>query len=98
MHYNAVLPWAAVMPMLVVVAGGFVGKNLLQEARAGLKARERGLKTEGLTDAEVERLFREALAGKNYDPEDVEARRANVHAYIRLMHHAEHLYDSGPGR
>jgi hypothetical protein len=62
-HYNAVLPWAAVVLMLVVVASGFVGKNLIQEARAGLKSRERGLKAEGLTDAEVEkRLLLDAAA------------------------------------
>ena len=46
--------------------------------------------------AEVEGLFREALARKNYAPEDVEAGRAYVHAYITFMHHAEHLY-KGPG-
>jgi hypothetical protein len=62
-HYNAVLPWAAVVLMLVVVASGFVGKNLLHEARAGLKSRERGLKAEGLDDAEVEkRLLLDAAA------------------------------------
>jgi hypothetical protein len=62
-HYNAVLPWAAVVLMLVVVASGFVGKNLIQEARAGLKARERELKAGGLNDAEVEkRLLLEAAA------------------------------------
>jgi hypothetical protein len=46
--------------------------------------------------AEVESLFREALAKKTYAADDVEAGRAYVHAYIRLMHHAEHLY-KGPG-
>lgn len=50
----------------------------------------------GEARAEVEGLFREAFAGKNYDPDNVEAGRAYVHAYIRLMHHAEHLYESVP--
>lgn len=43
---------------------------------------------------EVAGLFREALARKDYAPDDLEAGRAYVHAYIRLMHHAEHLYGS----
>lgn len=45
---------------------------------------------------EVAGLFREALARKNYAPDDVEAGRLYVHAYIRLMHHAEHLYGPSP--
>ena len=57
------LPWAAVVLMLVVVASGFVGKNLMQEAREGLKSRELGLRAEGLGDAEVEkRLLLDAAA------------------------------------
>ena len=62
-HYNAVLPWAAVALMLVVVASGFVGKHLIQEAKAGLKSRERELKAEGLNETEVEkRLLLDAAA------------------------------------
>jgi hypothetical protein len=49
----------------------------------------------GEARAEVEVLFRAALTSKNYDPDDVGAGRAYVHAYIRLMHHAEHLYEEG---
>ena len=45
---------------------------------------------------EVAGLLREALARKNYAPNDLEAGRAYVHAYIRLMHHAEHLYGPIP--
>jgi hypothetical protein len=45
---------------------------------------------------EVAGLFREAVARKNYAPDDLEAGRAYVHAYIRLMHHAEHLYGPIP--
>lgn len=52
-HFNAVLPWAAVAVMLIAVASGFTGKNLLKEARERLKAREADLKKAGLTDQEL---------------------------------------------
>lgn len=62
-HYNAVLPWAGVLLMLVVVASGFVGKNLLREAREALKYREKVLLGQGLGTAEVEkRLLLDAAA------------------------------------
>ena len=38
-HFHAVLPWLAVLLMLVVVASGFTGKFLLHEAREQLAAR-----------------------------------------------------------
>lgn len=44
---------------------------------------------------EVEKLLGEALARKNYNPGDVEAGRAYVHAYVRLMHQAERLHAPG---
>ncbi len=39
-HFNALLPWAAVLLMLVAVASGFVGKHLLKNAREALKSKE----------------------------------------------------------
>lgn len=39
-HFNALLPWLAVLLMLVVVASGFVGKHLLKKAREELQSRE----------------------------------------------------------
>lgn len=54
-HFNALLPWAALLLLLVVVASGFVGKSLLKEARERLKAREAELKRQGLGVEEVEK-------------------------------------------
>lgn len=57
-HFNAVLPWAALVLMLVVVASGFTGKYLLKNARERLRAKEADLREAGLSETELaERLF-----------------------------------------
>jgi hypothetical protein len=40
MAFNAVLPWLAVLLMIVVIASGFTGKFLLRDAREQLFGRE----------------------------------------------------------
>ena len=54
-HFNAVIPWLAVAAMLVVVASGFVGKYLLAEARASLKAEELELRSRQVPEPRIER-------------------------------------------
>lgn len=54
-HFNALIPWLALLAMLVVVASGLTGKLLLEEARGSLRAREEMLKQTGLLPAEVEK-------------------------------------------
>jgi hypothetical protein len=54
-HFNAFLPWLALLAMLIVVASGLTGKYLLQEARESLRERAAGLREAGLQPAEVER-------------------------------------------
>jgi hypothetical protein len=54
-HFNALLPWLALLLLLVVVASGFVGKNLLKDARDRLKSREAELKKQGLGGDELEK-------------------------------------------
>lgn len=61
-HFNAILPWAAVVAMLVAVASGFTGRNLLQGARESLKTREAVLREEGMEADELEsRLLLDSL-------------------------------------
>ena len=61
-HFNALLPWAAVVLMLIAVASGFTGKYLLKEARERLRSREAGLKEAGLQGEELEnRLLLDAV-------------------------------------
>jgi hypothetical protein len=43
----------------------------------------------------VERLLGEALTRKNYNPDDVEAGRSYLRAYVALVHHAEQLRAPG---
>ena len=62
-HLHALLPWAALLAMLIVVASGVTGRTLLVGARRQLAGRERELRERGLTGEEVERaLFLDSLA------------------------------------
>jgi hypothetical protein len=55
-HFNAVLPWLAVLLLMVVVASGFTGKFLLREARERLASREQELRLAGaLSTQELEK-------------------------------------------
>ena len=61
-HFNALLPWMALLAMVVVVASGLTGKYLLQDARQRLKEKEQELRVSGTSDADVEKaLFGQAL-------------------------------------
>lgn len=42
-HFNALLPWAALVLMLIAVASGFTGKYLLKDALERLRPRQAGL-------------------------------------------------------
>lgn len=61
-HFNALLPWAAVVLMLVVVASGFTGKNLLKDARERVRTKEAALRAGGLSGEALEsRLLLDSL-------------------------------------
>ncbi len=61
-HFNALLPWAAVMLMLVAVASGFTGKHLLKEARERVRTKQAVLSTAGLEgDALESKLLLDSL-------------------------------------
>lgn len=60
-HFHAVLPWLAVIAMLVNVASGLTGTFLLSRARAHVEARRAALVAGGASPAEIEdRLFWDA--------------------------------------
>lgn len=62
-HFNALLPWAALGLLLVVVASGFVGRLLLADARAAMSQRAASLAEQGLAAPEIEkRLLLDAVA------------------------------------
>ena len=54
-HFNAILPWMALVSMMVVVASGLTGKFLLQDARASLKVRALDLKAAGHSADDIEK-------------------------------------------
>lgn len=62
-HIYTVLPWLAVLAMLVNVASGMTGTYLLARSRDHLAARRGHYVQQGLADAEVDRqLFRDATS------------------------------------
>jgi hypothetical protein len=54
-HYNAILPWLALVAMLVAVASGLTGKYLLKKSRALVATRQDKLVKSGLGAEEVAR-------------------------------------------
>jgi hypothetical protein len=54
-HFNAVLPWLAILMMLIAVASGLVGKFLLKNASETLKHKKEELIKGGMTKEEAER-------------------------------------------
>jgi hypothetical protein len=62
-HIYTVLPWLALLAMLVNVASGMTGTYLLARSRDHLAARRGHYAQQGLADAEVDRqLFRDATS------------------------------------
>lgn len=53
-HFNALIPWSAMLSMLIVVASGLTGKFLLKEAKEQLKENEQTLRTLGTPETEIE--------------------------------------------
>ena len=53
-HFNALIPWLAMISMLVVVASGLTGKFLLKDAKEQLKENEQRLRALGTPEPEIE--------------------------------------------
>ncbi|HQV99099.1 MAG TPA: hypothetical protein PLZ91_02150 [Bacteroidia bacterium] len=56
-HFNALLPWLAVLMLLITVASGLVGKFLLKKANEALKERKQDLINTGITIGEAEKIL-----------------------------------------
>ena len=64
-HFNAYLPWAASLAMLIAAGSGLAGKYLLQKARETLKNKKEALLTSGLPEEEAEsKIFWDSIAVK----------------------------------
>lgn len=61
-HFNAWLPWLAILMLLITVASGLVGKFLLQRANESLKEKKQQLIKEGNSEEETEKkLFFDSI-------------------------------------
>lgn len=61
-HFNAVLPWLAVLMLLIAVASGLAGKFLLQKTNDSLKEKRQELIYTGVSKEEVDRkLFFDSI-------------------------------------
>ena len=64
-HFNAILPWLAIIAMLVAVISGLIGKYVLKKSMNTLSAKKERFAGAGLTDEEIERkIFLDATAVK----------------------------------
>lgn len=61
-HFNAILPWLAVLMLIIAVASGLIGKYLLKKSSDALKVKLQILVTSGMSKSEAEKkLFFDAL-------------------------------------
>jgi divalent metal cation (Fe/Co/Zn/Cd) transporter len=56
-HFNAVLPWLAILMLLLTVASGLVGKYLLKKATESFKIKKQELLDAGKTPAEIDQIL-----------------------------------------
>ena len=61
-HFNAVLPWAATLMLLIAVASGLVGKYLLKKANESLKGKRQLFLDSGMSNEEADKsLFFDSI-------------------------------------
>ena len=61
-HFNALLPWLAILMLLITVASGLIGKDLLKKANETLKLRRSELIQSGLSVEETDKeLFLDSI-------------------------------------
>lgn len=61
-HFNAILPWAAILMLLITVASGLVGKYLLKKANESLKGKRQLLLESGMSNDEADKsLFFDSI-------------------------------------
>jgi hypothetical protein len=61
-HFNAILPWLAMVSMLVAVGSGLTGKYLLKKSRSIVAKRKKNLLDMGMTNNEIDdHLFWDSL-------------------------------------
>jgi hypothetical protein len=54
-HFNAILPWLAILSLLINVASGLVGKFILKMANLDLLSNRKELVSSGMSESEIEK-------------------------------------------
>ena len=87
-HFNAFLPWMAILAMIVVVASGLTGRFLLEEARTRMKSRAAELKEAGVapSDAEKDLLGQSLLVDSMKEWRKVHMPLTMVFTALALLH------------
>ncbi|MBP6758365.1 MAG: hypothetical protein KA133_03875 [Flavobacterium sp.] len=52
-HIHSILPWLAILMLIINVASGLIGKYIVQQANQTIKSRKVLLKNSGLSDEEI---------------------------------------------
>lgn len=61
-HFNAILPWLAILMLLITVASGLVGKFLLKKSNENLKQKKQLLIADGMNKEEADKkLFMDSI-------------------------------------
>lgn len=61
-HFNAMLPWLAILMLLIAVASGLVGKFLLKKANETLKEKRQALISSGISTEDADKkLFFDSI-------------------------------------
>ena len=87
--YTGLKPWGTDLGPVIPVADKSLARGSADELLKLFPAAAR---------ADVEVRFQEALRRRRYEPNDVEAGRDYVKAYITFMHHIEELYEQKAAR
>lgn len=56
-HVNAILPWLAILVLVINVASGLVGKHLLAQANKTIREKKLGLKQSGMSEDEISKAI-----------------------------------------
>lgn len=65
-HIHSILPWLAILMLIINVASGLIGKYILQQANQTIKNRKIKLKDSGLSDEEItKKIFWDTITVDN---------------------------------
>lgn len=87
-HFNAIIPWLALIFMIIVVGSGLTGKYLLKDAKEELKEKEKQLKAMDMKPEEIERelLFSSLVVKKMQNWRKIHMPLTMIFSALALVH------------